>query len=254
MNTLTETCGSLSGTSVKRGFAAFATVVFSVALAVTEVPGKDGGCTAAGHPAEGKLESFLGEPKLDIQQVHKGGRFPNILVAVDGTVLALWGGVKVRRSEDGGQTWTDWQIVDILPDGPQNTNYGCMGGLVRLPIQDKDILIYSNYDSPEDRRLGTVWSQLRRRKNLAFEATGPRRQFCLFLAHRGTAGNEEPRLDLSAFRKRRVKSGTIQSRLVAERREDGRRKTADVAFPVTAQPIGRCRRMNPKYLFDKHGR
>ncbi len=36
---------------------------------------------------------------------YKGGRFPNILVAVDGTVLALWGGVKVRRSEDGGETW-----------------------------------------------------------------------------------------------------------------------------------------------------
>ncbi len=81
MNTLTETCGPLSGRSVKRGFAALAAVVFSVALCVTEAPGKDGGGTAAGHPAEGKLESFLGEPKLDIQQVYKGGRFPNILVA-----------------------------------------------------------------------------------------------------------------------------------------------------------------------------
>ena len=286
------------------------------------------GVTGAGHPAEGKLESFIDEPKFDIQQVHEGGRFPNILVAVDGTVLAIWGGIKLRRSEDGGETWgpeimvregfmgggaivneangevlvfvedhhppapltmctskdhgkswepaemvvqsdmngnvpsmhmneagialrygkyagriiraarhygrgndrkywpthyttaiysddggktwrtskpfaemgtgeaaiaelsdgrlyynsrchwtndkppvrrrcawstdggetwTDWQVVEILPDGPQNVTYGCMGGLVRLPIQGRDILIYSNCDSPDARKLGTVW-------------------------------------------------------------------------------------------------
>jgi len=33
-----------------------------------------------------------------------------------------------------------------------------MGGLVRLPIQGKDILIYSNCDSPNGRKLGTVWA------------------------------------------------------------------------------------------------
>jgi len=284
--------------------------------------------TAAGHPAEGKLESFMGKPKLEMRQVYRGGRFPNLLVAVDGTVLAFWNGVKVRRSEDGGQTWgpeilvgkgfmgggaivnetngevlafvesghppasltvyrskdqgkswapmkvaikpdtngnvpsmhmnehgitlrhgkhagriirparhygkgnhrkfwpthyttaiysdddgktwqtskpfaemgtgeatmaelsdgrlyynsrshwnknkppkrrrcarsadggetwADWQVVQILPDGPQNTTYGCMGGLVRVPVQGRDILIYSNCDSPGGRRLGTAW-------------------------------------------------------------------------------------------------
>ena len=60
-------------------------------------------------------------------------------------------------SEDGGQTWKDWRIVEILPDGPQDTNYGCMGGLVRLPVRGHDILLYSNCDSPAGRKLGTVW-------------------------------------------------------------------------------------------------
>ncbi|MHC4251316.1 MAG: exo-alpha-sialidase, partial [Planctomycetota bacterium] len=286
--------------------------------------------TAAGHPAEGELRAFLGEPKLDVQQVFRGDRFPNILVAMDGTVLALWNRVKVRRSEDGGETWgpeipvgkgfmgggaitneangeilafaekhhppapltvyrsidhgktwsqmavkiepdangnvpsmhmnergitlrhgphagriirasrwyagvnnrskwpehytnaiysddggsswrtsapfpafgtgeatlaelsggriyynsrrhwapeganprrrwtawsddggMTWQglsICEVLPDGPQDTNYGCMGGLVRLPVWGRDILIYSNCDSPRGRRRGTVWA------------------------------------------------------------------------------------------------
>ncbi|MDP6354079.1 MAG: sialidase family protein [Planctomycetota bacterium] len=291
---------------------------------------EDAAQTAAGHPAEGKLDTFLGETDLDIQQVFKGGRFPNVVVGVDGTVLAVFGGVKLRRSEDGGQTWgpeilvskgfmcggvtvnekngevlafvekhhppapltvlvskdhgkswspveveirpdangnvpsmhmnehgitlrhgehagrllrasrhyagrnhrskwpehytnavfsddggkiwqtsapfpakgtgeatiaeladgriyynsrrhwapegenprrrwTAWSddggatwkglsICEVLPDGPQNTNYGCMAGLVRLPIQGKDILLYSNCDSPGGRNRGTVWA------------------------------------------------------------------------------------------------
>ena len=61
-------------------------------------------------------------------------------------------------SDDGGATWRDWQIVEVLPDGPQDNNYGCMGGLVRLPIEGRDVLLYSNCDSPGGRRLGTVWA------------------------------------------------------------------------------------------------
>ena len=328
-NTMTNANGLLLGSGAAPGFAALAAAVFSAAFAFAEAPRGDAGATAAGHPAEGKIEPFLGEPKFDMQQVHKGGRFPNVLVAVDGTVLALWGGVKVRRSEDGGRTWgpeimvgkgfmgggaivnekngdvlafvekhhplapltvyrskdhgktwkamevvirkdangnipsmhmnehgitlrhgkhagriirparhygkgnnrkywpthyttaiysddggktwdtsvpfaemgtgeaaiaelsdgrlyynsrshwnktkppkrrrcawsadggktwTDWRIVQILPDGPQNTSYGCMGGLVRLPVRGKDILIYSNCDSPSRRVRTTAWA------------------------------------------------------------------------------------------------
>ena len=55
--------------------------------------------------AEGDLKPYLSEPVLDIVSVHKGNRFPNIVVAMDGTLLAVWNGVVVKRSEDGGKTW-----------------------------------------------------------------------------------------------------------------------------------------------------
>ena len=61
--------------------------------------------TAAGHPAEGKLEAFLGEPEIELKKIINGNRFPNVVVAVDGSVLAVWNGVIVKRSEDGGNTW-----------------------------------------------------------------------------------------------------------------------------------------------------
>lgn len=77
--------------------------------------------TAAGKPAEGKLESFLGDPLFEKQVLYGPGRLvrgPNITVAVDGTVLAR-GEVReakktyLRRSEDGGQTWQDPQDVSF---------------------------------------------------------------------------------------------------------------------------------------------
>ena len=61
-------------------------------------------------------------------------------------------------SKDGGKTWTDLKFCEVLPDGPQNTNYGCMGGLTRLAIKGRDLLIYSNCDSAGGRKQGTVWA------------------------------------------------------------------------------------------------
>jgi sialidase-1 len=62
-------------------------------------------------------------------------------------------------SEDGGHSWKDWRIVDILPDGHQHRSYGCMGGLVRLPVKGQDILIFSNIDTANPKREnGTVWA------------------------------------------------------------------------------------------------
>ena len=63
------------------------------------------------------------------------------------------------RSADFGATWTDFRIIEALPDGQQNRSYGCMGGLTRLPVVGKDILIFSNLDTPKpSREQGTVWA------------------------------------------------------------------------------------------------
>ena len=64
----------------------------------------------------------------------------------------------IATSVDGGHSWTDIKMSQILPDGPQDTNYGCMGGLTRLPVAGMDIILYSNCDSPSGRNKGTVWA------------------------------------------------------------------------------------------------
>ncbi len=62
-------------------------------------------------------------------------------------------------SNDGGHTWKDWQVAEVLPDGDPHRSYGCMGGLVRLPVAGKDILIFSNIDTPNPvRERATVWA------------------------------------------------------------------------------------------------
>jgi sialidase-1 len=64
----------------------------------------------------------------------------------------------IAWSDDGGQTWADLSVSEELPDGDQNRDYGLMAGLVRLPVHGRNILIFSNIDSPEGRRRGTVWA------------------------------------------------------------------------------------------------
>ncbi len=85
---------------------------------------------------EGKLQPFLGEPSIELQQVFKNQRFPNIVVAMDGTLVATWGsdGVVARRSEDGGKTW-----------GPQITiaKPGFQGGGVTVDENSGDIIARS---------------------------------------------------------------------------------------------------------------
>jgi len=60
-------------------------------------------------------------------------------------------------SSDGGKTWQDMAVIDALPDGDQDRDYGLMAGLVRLPIENQDILLFSNIESEAGRKNGTVW-------------------------------------------------------------------------------------------------
>jgi sialidase-1 len=50
-------------------------------------------------------------------------------------------------SHDGGDLWIDARRSAHLPDGARGTSYGCMGGMIRLPVGGRDILIYSNLDT-----------------------------------------------------------------------------------------------------------
>jgi hypothetical protein len=73
-------------------------------------------------------------------------------------------------SHDGGSTWEDHGRSPVLPDGPRyrgedrrgqnyQGHFGMFGGLERLPVRGKDILLYSNADTPGHERIrGTVWA------------------------------------------------------------------------------------------------
>ena len=50
-------------------------------------------------------------------------------------------------SHDDGNTWLNPYRSPYLPDGARGTSYGCMGGLIRLPVEGHDILLYSNLDT-----------------------------------------------------------------------------------------------------------
>ena len=50
-------------------------------------------------------------------------------------------------SHEGGHLWVDAFRSPSLPDGARGTSYGCMGGMIRLPVEGYDILIYSNLDT-----------------------------------------------------------------------------------------------------------
>jgi arylsulfatase A-like enzyme/lysophospholipase L1-like esterase len=55
------------------------------------------------------------------------------------------------RSRDGGETWIDAWRSGELPDGPKSSSYGCMGGMIRLPVTGRDILLTSNLDTDSGR-------------------------------------------------------------------------------------------------------
>jgi sialidase-1 len=92
-------------------------------------------------PVEGKLESFLGKPEFKKEVLFKGERFPNVNVALNGTVIATWGrhGFQVRLSKDGGSTWKDMFKVE----GP-----GFHGGGLTVDEKTGDVLGFGQTRHP----------------------------------------------------------------------------------------------------------
>jgi len=89
---------------------------------------------------EGRLEPFLGKPRFEQHALFEGERFPNVVVATDGTVVASWGRntLRVRRSEDGGKTW-----------GPAITvGQGIHAGGVTVDERSGDILLFGHPKHP----------------------------------------------------------------------------------------------------------
>jgi sialidase-1 len=53
----------------------------------------------------------------------------------------------LATSHDGGDLWIDARRSAELPDGSRGTSYGLMGGMIRLPIAGRDVLLFSNADT-----------------------------------------------------------------------------------------------------------
>ena len=82
-----------------------------------------------------------GQEFFDVQQIFKDERFPNIIVSNQGTVIATWGreNFRVRRSEDGGQTWGDAITV---------ANPGFQGGGTTMDESTGHILVFVEEGHP----------------------------------------------------------------------------------------------------------
>ncbi len=102
-------------------------------------------------PAEGELGPFLESRELERHELFEGGRFPNVVVTADGTVIGTWGRerYRTRRSLDGGTTWED-EVVVVDP--------GFHGGGALVDEITGDVLVFSNVESDEGRERGTLWA------------------------------------------------------------------------------------------------
>jgi sialidase-1 len=109
--------------------------------------------TAAAKPPEGTLEAFLGEPRFEMQQVYEGQRFPSVVVAMDGTVLAFRAAqnpVQVRRSEDGGATWGP--IIEV---GGEKQHLGA----AIVDERSGDVMVFQGRRMFRSRDRGKTWRQ-----------------------------------------------------------------------------------------------
>ncbi|MBI24867.1 MAG: glycosyl hydrolase [Roseibacillus sp.] len=99
------------------------------------------------------------------------------------------GNRRIAYSHDGGQTWVDEHEDDELFDGPPDV-YGCKAGLLRLPCDDRDILLFSTPGSRETRTDITVWVSFDGGKNWPVQRLikkGPGNYTWLAAGRRGTS-------------------------------------------------------------------
>ncbi len=74
---------------------------------------------------------------------------PGLVELLDGSIYynarthVRKGNKQIGRSVDAGETWIDGKEDDELFDGPPD-EYGCKGALVRLPFDDRDVLVFSS--------------------------------------------------------------------------------------------------------------
>ena len=76
-----------------------------------------------------------GKPFFEVQEIFFDERFPNVVVATDGTVIASWGreNYRVRRSVDGGKTWEPSITI---------ANPGFQGGGTTVDENTGDIIVF----------------------------------------------------------------------------------------------------------------
>jgi predicted neuraminidase len=89
---------------------------------------------------DGRLQPFLGKARFQMQPIFDGERFPNLVVAAEGTVLATWGSqrVRVRRSEAGGKTWGPEILV----------GHGIHGGGALVDPRRGEVLLFTHPQHP----------------------------------------------------------------------------------------------------------
>lgn len=88
----------------------------------------------------GSIDPFLGDEQMELQEIFVEERFPNVVVALGGTVVATWGAKQlvVRRSEDGGVTWGP--TIDV--------GKGIHAGGSTVDEETGDLLVFGHPEHP----------------------------------------------------------------------------------------------------------